>query len=115
MGNVVHNKENSSTANRAACRRITPLPRRPCFVAPALFMFSRPCVGESRVRETVDRHVSAVAKLRARFYYLPPVVAALCFDSCLFSFLAPVYRRMSENDDIEVDSDVCGSVSSRSS
>ncbi|XP_032356929.1 protein max isoform X1 [Etheostoma spectabile] len=56
-------------------------------------------------RETVDRHVSAVAKLRARFYYLPPVVAAICFDSCLFSFLVPVYRRMSENDDIEVDSD----------
>ncbi|XP_034419517.1 protein max-like isoform X2 [Cyclopterus lumpus] len=56
-------------------------------------------------RETVDRHVSAVAQLRDRFYYLPSVVAALCFDSCLFSFLVPVYRRMSENDDIDVDSD----------
>lgn len=64
-------------------------------------------------RETVDRHVSAVAELRATFYYLRPVVAALCFDSCLFSFLT--HRRMSENDDIEVDSDVCGLVSSRSS
>uniref|UniRef100_A0A3B4TJC9 Protein max n=3 Tax=Seriola TaxID=8160 RepID=A0A3B4TJC9_SERDU len=58
-------------------------------------------------RETVDRHVSAVAELRAICYYLPPVVAALCFDSCLFSFaiLHFFYRRMSENDDIEVDSD----------
>uniref|UniRef100_A0A3B5BNH2 Protein max n=2 Tax=Stegastes partitus TaxID=144197 RepID=A0A3B5BNH2_9TELE len=56
-------------------------------------------------KERVDRHVSAVAELRARFYYLPPVVAALCFDSCLFSFLVHFYRRMSENDDIEVDSD----------
>ncbi|CAK6957126.1 protein max-like isoform X4 [Scomber scombrus] len=68
-------------------------------------MFWRTCVGESRV--IVARHVSAVAELPARFYYLHPVVAALCFDSCLFSFLIPVffYRRMSENDDIEVDSD----------
>lgn len=66
-------------------------------------------------KETVDRHVSAVGKLRARFYYLPPVVVALCFDSCLLSFFEPVHRRMSENDDIDVDSDVCGLVSSRSS
>ncbi|KAF3844759.1 hypothetical protein F7725_007922 [Dissostichus mawsoni] len=58
-------------------------------------------------KETVDRHVSAVGKLRgrARFYYLPPVVPALCFDSCLLSFFVPVHRRMSENDDIDVDSD----------
>ncbi|CAJ1073756.1 protein max-like isoform X4 [Xyrichtys novacula] len=55
-------------------------------------------------RGAVGRPVSAVAKLCATFD-LPPVVAALCFDSCLFSFLISIYRRMSENDDIEVDSD----------
>nr|XP_046269514.1 protein max-like isoform X2 [Scatophagus argus] len=57
-------------------------------------------------RETVvGRHVFAVAQLRARYCYLPPVVAALCFDSCLFFSPHTCYRRMSENDDIEVDSD----------
>lgn len=38
-----------SGAKGAACWQITSLPTRSCFVAPALLMFSRPCVGESRV------------------------------------------------------------------
>lgn len=63
-------------------------------------------------RETVDRHVCAVADFRATFCYLPPVVASLCLTAARFLFRTFSYRRMSENDDIEVDSDVCGLVSS---
>ncbi|XP_061824938.1 protein max-like isoform X3 [Nerophis lumbriciformis] len=52
--------------------------------------------------ESVDRHVSAVAELRARFLLPLPrfVLTAACF-----LFRTRLYRRMSENDDIEVDSD----------
>lgn len=63
--------------------------------------------------EAVGCHVSAVAEFRAWFYYLLPAFAILSIS------FSPSYlffnRRMSENDDIEVDSDVCLFVSSRSS
>lgn len=56
-----------------------------CCRACAVYVFPSMC-RRITCRETVDRHVCAVAKLWATFYYLPPVVAALCFDSCLFFF-----------------------------
>ncbi|XP_061751114.1 protein max-like isoform X2 [Nerophis ophidion] len=52
--------------------------------------------------ENVDRHVSAVAELCARFHLpLPRFVLTAAY----FLFRTRLYRRMSENDDIEVDSD----------
>lgn len=85
-----------------------------CFTAPALQMFSPcMCVGESRV----DKRL-VVMSLPQQSSVLGLII---CFQLLLyFLFLFPpsylfLNRRMSENDDIEVDSDVCLFVSSRSS
>lgn len=56
----------------------------------AVYVFPSMC-RQITCRETVDdHHVSAVANLRSRFTYLPPVVPALSFDSCLYSSLIPL-------------------------
>ncbi|XP_019725737.1 protein max-like isoform X4 [Hippocampus comes] len=55
---------------------------------------------------TVRRHVSAVSRAsRKIFFIFPPLAAAFVLTAACFLFAYPLYRRMSENDDIEVDSD----------
>ncbi|XP_061651461.1 protein max-like isoform X1 [Phyllopteryx taeniolatus] len=56
--------------------------------------------------ESLHRHVSAVSRAaRKIFFILPPLNAAFVLTAACFLFAFPFYRRMSENDDIEVDSD----------
>ncbi|XP_051942296.1 protein max-like isoform X3 [Hippocampus zosterae] len=55
---------------------------------------------------TVRRHVSAVSRASHKiFLFFPPLAAAFVLTAACFLFAYPLYRRMSENDDIEVDSD----------
>ncbi|XP_037096525.1 protein max-like isoform X2 [Syngnathus acus] len=56
---------------------------------------------------TVHRHVSAVSRASRKIFIfiLPPLAAAFVLTAACFLFAYPLYRRMSENDDIEVDSD----------
>lgn len=91
VGNVGQFPETAPVHTQAACQRMTSLPTWPLFCrACAVYVFPSMC-RRITCRQTVDRHVSAVAELRATCYYLPPVVAALCFDSCLFSFLTHLF------------------------
>lgn len=77
-----------------------------CYTAHAPCLFFSPCVGESRVEEAVGRHACNVAELRATLNIR--LQLSLHFVLTAAFFLTPFlfYRRMSENDDIEVDSDV---------